>query len=40
LNKKVGKEIVIDNFNTEYNKECGTGIHFFMTIEEAINYIF
>ena len=37
---KVGKEIVIDNFNTEYNKECGTGIHFFMTKEEASDFNF
>lgn len=35
---KVGDEIVIDDFNLEYNVECGEGIHFFMTKEEAINY--
>lgn len=35
---KVGQEIEIDDFNLMYNIECGTGIHFFKTIEEAENY--
>ena len=35
---KVGDEIVINNFNLEYNVECGAGIHFFMTKKEAIDY--
>jgi hypothetical protein len=35
---EVGKEIEIDNFNLQYNVECGAGIHFFWTEEEARNY--
>lgn len=31
-------EFTIDNFNCAYNVECGAGIHFFMTREEAENY--
>ena len=27
-----------DNFNLTYNIECASGIHFFKTEEEAINY--
>lgn len=34
----VGDEFNIYNFNCEYNTECGQGIHFFMTREEAFNY--
>ena len=35
----VGDEITINDFNCRHNVECGAGIHFFMTKEEAINYI-
>ena len=35
----VGDEITIYNFNCEYNIECAEGIHFFMTREEAENYL-
>ncbi len=35
---EVGKEIIIDDFNLEYNVECSNGIHFFMTKDEAINF--
>lgn len=35
---KVGQSYEIDNFDTRYNIECGTGIHFFKTLEEAIQY--
>ena len=35
---EIGKEYEIKNFNLQYNIECGTGIHFFKTIEEAKNY--
>ena len=34
----VGDEINIYDFDCEYNVECGKGIHFFMTKEEAKNY--
>lgn len=34
----VGDEFNIYNFNCEYNVECGEGIHFFTTREEAENY--
>lgn len=34
----VGDEFNIYNFNCEYNTECGQGIHFFITREEAFNY--
>lgn len=36
----MGDEFTIYNFNCEYNIECGAGIHFFMTREEAENYEF
>lgn len=35
----IGDEFNIYDFNCEYNTECGQGIHFFMTREEALNYI-
>ena len=35
----VGDEITINDFNCMYNVECASGIHFFMTKEEAINYM-
>ena len=35
---KLGKTIVIDDFNCMYNVECSTGIHFFRTQKEARNY--
>ena len=34
----VGDEFNVYDFNCEYNVECGEGIHFFTTKEEAINY--
>ena len=34
----VGDEFSIYDFNCEYNVECGEGIHFFTTREEAENY--
>ena len=33
-----GQEIEIEDFDLAYNAECGTGIHFFKTREEAENY--
>jgi len=35
----VGDEFNIYNFNCEYNMECGEGIHFFMTMKEALKYM-
>lgn len=35
----VGDEINIYNFDCQYNRECAEGIHFFMTREEAEEYI-
>ena len=34
----VGDEFTIYNFNCEYNEDCGAGIHFFVTREDAKNY--
>lgn len=36
----VGDEITIHNFDLRCNVECSTGIHFFMTKEEATNYLY
>lgn len=33
-----GKIIRIKNFNLQYNVECATGIHFFKTKQEALDY--
>lgn len=35
---EVGKEIEIENFNVQYNTECGRGIHFFKSKEDAEKY--
>jgi hypothetical protein len=34
----IGDEFVVNDFNCEYNVECGEGIHFFMTREEAKDF--
>ncbi len=34
----VGDEFTVYTFDCIYNKECGAGIHFFMTKEEAVRY--
>ena len=34
----VGDEIDIIDFDDNYNIECGAGIHFFLTREEAKNF--
>lgn len=36
----VGDEFTIYNFDCIYNHQCGEGIHFFMTREEAERYVF
>lgn len=35
---EVGKIVEVKNFDTNRWKECSTGIHFFLTREEAVNY--
>ena len=35
---RLGKEIIIDDFNLMYNVECASGFHFFRTREEAEKY--
>ena len=35
---KVGEVVSVDNFDTDRWNECSTGIHFFMTREEAEKY--
>ena len=35
----VGDEIEIEDFDDNYNVECGEGIHFFLTRNEAENYL-
>ena len=36
----VGDEIEITNFDERYNVECSTGIHFFLTRDEAEKYVY
>ena len=35
---KVGEVVSVDDFDTDRWNECSTGIHFFMTREEAVRY--
>lgn len=35
---RVGEEVSVDNYNPDVRVECTTGIHFFMTKEEAEKY--
>ena len=35
---KVGEVVSVDDFDTNRWNECSTGIHFFMTREEAVEY--
>ena len=35
---KVGETVAVDNFDDNRWNECSTGIHFFITREEAVNY--
>lgn len=35
---EVGKTVVVDDFDDDRWNECSTGIHFFITRNEAINY--
>ena len=36
---KVGEDVKVDNFDTDRWNECSTGIHFFITKQEAIYYV-
>ena len=36
---KVGEMVSVDNFDDSKDNECSTGIHFFMTKRDAIDYI-
>ena len=36
---KVGETVKVDNFDEDRWNECSTGIHFFITKQEAINYL-
>ena len=36
---RVGEVVSVDNFNTNRWNECAPGIHFFITRQEAVNYI-
>ena len=35
---EVGKTVVVDDFDEDRWNECSTGIHFFITRDEAVNY--
>ena len=36
---KVGETVKVHNFNADRWNECSTGIHFFITRQEAVNYV-
>ena len=36
---KVGETVEVHNFNTDRWNECSAGIHFFITRQEAVNYV-
>ena len=35
---KIGETVVVDNFDDNRWNECSTGIHFFITRQEAVEY--
>ena len=35
---EVGKTVIVDDFDEDRWNECSTGIHFFITRDEAVNY--
>ena len=37
---KVGETIEVPNFDTDRWNECSTGIHFFITRQEAVDYVY
>ena len=37
---QVGEIVSVDNFNDDIRCECAAGIHFFITRQEAVNYIY
>ena len=36
----VGQTVIIDDFDEERWNECSTGVHFFITREEAVDFVF
>ena len=36
---KIGEIVSVDNFDTDRRNECAPGIHFFITRQEAVDYI-
>ena len=36
---EIGKTVEVNDFDTDRWKECSTGIHFFITRQEAVNYV-
>ena len=36
---RIGETVSVDNFDTERTHECSSGIHFFITRREAVDYI-
>ena len=36
---KVGETVKVDNFDDDRRNECAPGIHFFITRQEAVNYV-
>ena len=39
FNYKVGETVKVDNFDDDRRNECAPGIHFFITRQEAVNYV-
>ena len=35
---RIGKTVIVNDFDTNRTHECSTGIHFFITRQEAVNY--
>lgn len=35
---RIGETAIVDDFDTDRTRECSTGIHFFITRQEAVNY--
>lgn len=35
---QIGETVSVDNFDTDRTHECASGIHFFITRQEAVNY--
>ncbi len=35
---RVGESVEVEGYNPDIRVECTTGIHFFMTLDEAVEY--